>query len=129
MCNVFKIMLEIAPTVNTLIIVVSIAKRIKVLKVKTDCKHKIAVHALEGGKYKIVWHFQHNHAFDPRRITKATRNWLMDLASTNIPRASSDSRRSVTKFKLSSFYFLTNLKFPTRYLIIIKTKIKEPGTS
>ena len=103
-------------------------KRIKVLKVKTDCKHKIAVHALEGGKYKIVWHFQHNHAFDPRRITKATRNWLMDLASTNIPRASSDSRRSVTKFKLSSFYFLTNLKFPTRYLIIIKTK-REPGTS
>ena len=34
MCNVFKIMLEIAPTVNTLIIVVSIAKRIKGVKSK-----------------------------------------------------------------------------------------------
>ena len=129
MCNVFKIMLEIAPTVNTLIIVVSIAKRIKVLKVKTDCKHKIAVHALEGGKYKIVWHFQHNHAFDPRRITKATRNWLMDLASTNIPRASSDSRRSVTKFKLSSFLLSDKFKISNKVFNYYKTKIKEPGTS
>ena len=92
---------------------------------KTDCKHKIAVHALEGGKYKIVWHFQHNHAFDPRRITKATRNWLMDLASTNIPRASSDSRRSVTKFKLSSFLLSDKFKISNKVFNYYKNKNKE----